>query len=176
MARPLVATELYLPGGAPSDTTNRVYRDATSGLLAFNGIVVSRLQKLYTATGTTNTSGGAANIDSFAISGLTSKDTLVVLAAYSDPGATISTYSATDSTTIANIGSNTLPGMGAQFIGIDGTNTTKYASRAFYGSTTTATYASMATAFTGSWTLALRTTGAGSAALNWQWWIWKLVG
>jgi hypothetical protein len=176
MARPLVATELYLPNGSPSNTTKRVYQDTSTALLAFDGVVVGRQTELYTNKGVANLSGAAANIDTYALSGLTSKDTLIVYASMSDPGCTVNVYNSTDSTVVASIGLIGLPGMGIVWISTDGTTATNYAARRMSGSVTSVAYVSMATAFTGSWTVALRSAGAGSASVNWQWSVWRLIG
>lgn len=129
-----------------------------------------------TSSGTTNTSGAATNITTQAISGLTSKDILMIVVSYDDPGATLTTYSTTDSTDLGNIGVNGLPGTGMQYINVNGNSNTTYNVRRFYGSTTATAAVSMATAFTGSWTIALRSAGGGSSALHWQFWVYKLAG
>lgn len=129
-----------------------------------------------TSSGTTNTSGAATNITTQAISGLTSKDILMIVVSYDDPGATLTTYSTTDSTDLGNIGVNGLPGTGMQYINVNGNSNTTYNVRRFYGSTTATAAVSVATAFTGSWTIALRSAGGGSSALHWQFWVYKLAG
>lgn len=149
--------------------------------------------QLYKNSGT-NTSAAAANVDTYAISGLTANDRLQVYwRLESQTQATagpVMLYSATDSATITNlIAASGGVGAGAAFSGSmvltpsavnpnmvqgQGTNVT-------FSSGTMSNFASaaptLATSWTSSWTLALRHSGVtAGGTLYWEWLIVKIPG
>lgn len=151
---------------------------------------------LLKANSGTDTSAGATNVDTYAISGLTAKDSLLMVFSYdsiTQATANVTIYSSTDGTVIAttNAGNavsagNTLAGqvtirqaqraaggydsimMNGQAATAGGTGST---GRIDMGTITTAT------AWTGSWTIALRHGGVtAGGTFRWSYALYKIAG
>jgi len=138
------------------------------------------LTKIGSAQGST-TSGVAVNLATFAISGLTVKDALFVLATVSNTGNTGTVpvlYNVTDSVQICELSTvSATANMARMFISTNGTSTTQVCASGTRDTTNDNTVSTFATAFTGSWTLAYRLNGgitSGTHYYNVR--VWKCAG
>src|SRR3990167_540592 len=150
---------------------------------------------LLKANSSTEASAGATNVDTYAISGLTAKDTIVI--EYNVNTVTANTaagsiYHVTDSTPLINTSALTAGGTAGEFatvkIGQAQNDATVYQATIYglapvslgSGGTTAATvssYQDLTTSFQGSWTIALRHGGVtATGSYRWSWAVYKLAG
>ena len=155
-------------------TTGQVLTATTSGAPSWATPSTGAMTLLKANSGTTDCSGAAQNLDTYAISGLTMKDTLMVMGRSNDT-AEIDIYNSTDSVTITS-SIVSFAGMGVAWLGTDGTTTTTINYRRTSASATSGLTTNVTTAWTGSWTLAFRSVGGGSATTKWAWSVYKIAG
>jgi hypothetical protein len=155
-------------------TTGQVLTATTSAAPSWATPATGAMTLLKANSGTTDCSGAAQNLDTYAISGLTMKDTLMVMGRSNDT-AEIDIYHSTDSVTITS-SIVSFAGMGVAWLGTDGTTTTTINYRRTSGSATSGLTTNVTTAWTGSWTLAFRSVGGGSATTKWAWSVYKIAG
>lgn len=150
--------------------------------------VASATSLLRAASGT-DTNAAATNVDTVAISGLTAKDRLVIMAAVASATqqtASSAIYNATDSVTIINVSAAIAAGtvIGSEMLVQQRqTAATAIVSRGHgydtAGNRTTdnGAGATFTTAWTGSWTLALRHGGVtAGGTFDWSWIVLKVAG
>ena len=176
-----------------SSATQLARLAAITGVPRFNGSawVMSALTQyeLLKANSGTDTNASATNVDTFAITGLTAKDTLVAWIcweAVTQQTASVSLYHNTDGVTIAQPATGAVVA-GREFISqayirqlqsaateLMGNADGRDDSGAAPGSSTRAT---VTTAWTAAWTIALRHGGvtAGGTA-RWSWSLYRLLG
>lgn len=161
-----------------------------AGSITIAGTAPAQQLTLLKANSGTDASAGATNVDTVAISGLTSKDTLLVYIncdSLTQATAQAILYSVTDSTNVIIVtGGASIPA------GIF-TNAQVNIRQAQQASTTysvtniradnngnsgvNGVASSLATAFTGSWTLALRHGGVtAGGTFRWSWSVYKVTG
>ena len=178
----------YLNGTARLNSSNSTVASLNvTGATTIAGRPVA-MTLLYANSGT-DTSAGAANVDTVAISGLTAKDTLLVyfdMEAVTQAVASPVLYNSTDSVQIAVLGTS----MGAGGFR-DGTTRIRQSQRGAtlvnaisVGSAagtaaamTDGTQSTFTTNWTGAWTLALRHGGVtAGGTLHYSWSVYKVVG
>ncbi len=175
-------------GGAPTVVAPCTTGQALGGVTGAAPTCQSAGMFLLKANSGTDTSAGATNVDTLAVTGLTAKDQLlvyVVLKSVTQDTGAVSLYSTTDSVALETISG-----------GIVATETQALTNHVMASQAATTTYTTwtdgistsvgtldkiavtaMTTAFTGSWTLALRHAGVtAGGTLQWQWTVYKLSG
>lgn len=146
---------------------------------------------LLKASSGTNSSAGATNLDTVAISGLTAKDTIIIYYNLDVTGfvaSQMSLYNDTDAVTICNISRSTVAaGTAAGYIAIirqQQSSPTKIFGHVVsfiqsdgLPSNTQCTVSTFATNWTDSWTLALRSGGSAlGGTVEWSWAVYKVAG
>jgi hypothetical protein len=184
---------------ANSTTSLKVVTPATAGhVLTSAGaatapVFAAQTMSLLKANSGTTTAAGAENVDTFAITGLTAKDTLFVVGtvrAATQAVSTIRLYNSTDSVEITPI--NDQGGSGdyaANQYGIFQCNIrqTQSSATVIMGMTdlqnanntrnSLGLGSSFTTAWTGAWTLALRHSGVvAGGTFEWSWAVYKIAG
>jgi hypothetical protein len=153
-----------------------------------NASSVGASMVLLKANSGTDTSAGATNVDTIAISGLTAKDLLWVkinATSVTQATANIGLYNVTDSV-VVNTAVSSLAAAAVLMLNFDVAQSQASATSIWardegkdtaptvYGNINVATFA---TAWTGGWTLALRHGGVTSGGtLQWKWSVYKLSG
>jgi hypothetical protein len=139
---------------------------------------------LLKATSGTTTQATPQNVDTIALSGLTAKDTLLIVVnviPVTQPTASLDLYNSTDSVTICQVTAGLdVPGTmraGMEIVRQGQAGATTVDALAIKGSATAATESTFTTAWTGSWTLALRQGGVtAGGTLRWSWAVYKIAG
>jgi hypothetical protein len=141
---------------------------------------------LHSGSGT-STAAGATNVDTVAISGLTTLDSLLVVMSFSQivaASGTMFLYNSTDSvnvwgSTAAGQGlSNAVANWGATAVAIrlaDAAGLKLVAASGVVDAGAVSAANTFTTNYTGSWTLALRIAGT-SGTIKWNWAVYKVTG
>lgn len=159
----------------------------TTAKLVAGAIPISLLKS---GSGTT-TSAGAENVDTFAVSGLSANDTLLVFFNVESITAGTTTpllYNVTDAVNMTSLFGNGNVGAGQAVPGhavirqaqTAATSVESISVSAATGGITIQTHAvrsAFTTAWTGSWTIAFRHGGVGAGGTyRWSWSIWRKIG